>query len=157
MSCADTNQIIQMEPLAVAVHAINYIAQLRTGQSVIVFGAGPVGLLCMAVARALGALRVIAVDIVPARLDFAHGYAATDVFQPPALEPGESKMEYSRRVVATLRKTLGVEERGPKGLDLAIDATGAETCIQMAFLAAKIGGTLVQVGVTTGDPYIYTN
>lgn len=42
------NQIIQMEPLAVAVHAINYIGQLRAGQSVIVFGAGPVGLLCMA-------------------------------------------------------------------------------------------------------------
>lgn len=135
-----------MEPLAVAVHAINYLAQLRAGQSVIVFGAGPVGLLCMAVARALGALRVIAVDIVPARLDFAHGYTATDVFQPPPLESGESKMDYSRRAVALLKKTLGVEERGAKCLDLAVDATGAETCIQMAFLSAKIGGTLLQVG-----------
>ena len=44
-----------MEPLSVAIHSVANTSQLRANQSVVVFGAGPVGLLCMAVARALGA------------------------------------------------------------------------------------------------------
>lgn len=71
-----------MEPLSVAVHSTSTLGKLKTGQSVVVFGAGPVGLLIMAVAKALGARRVIAVDINPDRLAFAKTYAATDVYQP---------------------------------------------------------------------------
>ena len=52
-----------MEPLSVAVHAVNTLAQLRANQTVAIFGCGPVGLLCMAVAKALGASRIIAVGI----------------------------------------------------------------------------------------------
>ena len=71
-----------MEPLSVAVHAVSTIGVCRTDQVVIIFGAGPVGLLCMAVAKALGARRVIAVDINEERLLFARGYVATDTFIP---------------------------------------------------------------------------
>lgn len=71
-----------MEPLSVATHALNNLAQVRSGENVIIFGAGPVGLLCMAVAKALGAARVVAVDIQKERLDFAKRYAATDIFLP---------------------------------------------------------------------------
>lgn len=71
-----------MEPLSVAVHAIANVGALRTGQSVLIFGAGPVGLLAMAVAKGLGASRIVAVDINEERLNFAKGYAATDVYVP---------------------------------------------------------------------------
>lgn len=71
-----------MEPLSVGVHSVSTLGKCKTDQVVIVFGAGPVGLLCMAVAKALGARRVIAVDIQKERLDFAKGYAATDIFIP---------------------------------------------------------------------------
>lgn len=37
-----------IEPIAVAVHAINAVARLPPHQNVVVFGAGPVGLMCMA-------------------------------------------------------------------------------------------------------------
>ena len=57
-----------MEPLSVAIHSVSTVAQLRATQNVAIFGCGPVGLLCMAVAKALGATRVIAVDIVPSPL-----------------------------------------------------------------------------------------
>ena len=77
-----------MEPLSVAIHSVSNISQLRTNQTVVVFGAGPVGLLCMAVARALGAARVVAVDIVPARLEFAKAYAATDAYPDRAMHYG---------------------------------------------------------------------
>ena len=134
-----------MEPLSVAVHAVSNIGQLRAGQNVVIFGAGPVGLLCMAVTRALGATRIIAVDINSTRLEFALGYAATDIFLPPSQDAGEKKMEYSKRVSGVMKKALGLEERGPRSIDIIFDATGAETCIQMALLVVKIGGTFVQV------------
>ena len=128
-----------------AVHSVSTRGNLHAGQNVVIFGAGPVGQLCMAVSHALGAQRVIAVDIVPERLEFARKYAATDVFLAPRAT-GEDKMEYSRKASEIMKRALCIEERGPNSIDLVIDATGAETCIQMAVLVAKFGGTLIQVG-----------
>jgi L-iditol 2-dehydrogenase/D-xylulose reductase len=71
-----------MEPLSVGVHSVKTLGRCSTNEVVIVFGAGPIGLLCMAVAKALGARRVIAVDIMQEKLDFALGYAATNAFLP---------------------------------------------------------------------------
>ena len=122
-------------------------AEIGPGSTVAIFGAGPVGLLCMAVARALGASRIIAIDIVPERLAFAKSYAATDTFLPPKANEGESKIEFSKRVAGLMAQELGIEERGPKGVDLVLDASGAEVCIQMGFYLVKIGGTFVQVCV----------
>ncbi|BEJ11879.1 hypothetical protein CspHIS471_0203390 [Cutaneotrichosporon sp. HIS471] len=48
-----------MEPLSVAVHSVSNVGGLRTNQNVLIFGAGPVGLLAMAVAKGIGAARVI--------------------------------------------------------------------------------------------------
>lgn len=134
-----------MEPLSVGVHSVFTQAKLQPAQSIAVFGCGPVGLLCMAVAKAIGASRIIAVDIVQSRLDFAKKYAATDVFQPPPLQEGESKMAYSQRSAGLLRATLGVEDRGSRAIDVVIDASGAEVSIQTGILIARVGGTFVQV------------
>jgi threonine dehydrogenase-like Zn-dependent dehydrogenase len=71
-----------IEPLAVGVHSVAKLGGFQSGQNIVVFGAGPVGLLCMAVAKALGAKKIFAVDINKERLDFAKGYAATDIYQP---------------------------------------------------------------------------
>lgn len=138
-----------MEPLSVGVHSVSTLAQLKTGQTIAVWGAGPVGLLCMAVAKALGASRIIAVDINQARSDFAKSYAATDVFVPPASNPGEDKIEYSKRSADALKKALGVEDRGPTAIDVVIEASGAEVSIQTALFVIKAGGTYVQVGQST--------
>ncbi len=134
-----------MEPLSVAVHSVANISQLRANQSVVVFGAGPVGLLCMAVARALGASRIIAVDIVPSRLEFAKQYAATDTYTPPKPQDGESRIAYSQRNAKTMMEQLGISERGPTAIDLVVDASGAEVSIQTGILIAKHGGSYVQV------------
>jgi D-xylulose reductase len=71
-----------MEPLSVAVHAVANVGGLRTGQNVLIMGAGPVGLLAMGVAKGLGAGRIIGVDINQDRLNFAKSYAATDTYVP---------------------------------------------------------------------------
>ncbi|KAI5125040.1 hypothetical protein M0805_007464 [Coniferiporia weirii] len=140
-----------MEPLSVAVHAVSTLAQLRPNQAVAIFGCGPVGLLCMAVAKALGASRIIAVDIVPSRVEFAVSYAATESFIPPPFEEGETRIQYSKRAANLLKEQLGVEERGPKGLDLVVDASGAEVCIQMGVFISKIGGTFIQLGMGSSE------
>ena len=134
-----------MEPLGVAIHSVANIGALKPSENVVIFGAGPVGLLCMAVARALGASRVIAVDIVPSRLEFAKSYAATDTYLPPKFQEGETRLAYSERNAKTMMETLGIEERGPRGIDLVVDASGAEVSIQTGILIAKHGGTYVQV------------
>lgn len=140
-----------MEPLSVAVHSVSTLADFKPNQSIAVFGCGPVGILCMAVAKAFGARRIVAVDIVQSRLDFAKSYAATDVYLPPAPEPGESKMAYSKRNAALMKEKLGITDRGAQSIDLVVDASGAEVSIQTGFCIGKSGGTFVQVGMGASD------
>jgi len=144
-----------IEPLAVAVHAVAKLGSFRASQTIAIFGCGPVGLLCMAVAQALGAGRIIAVDIVPRRLEFAKSYAATDVFKPPPPNDGESKLEFSRRSADQMKEQLGIEDRGNKAIDLVVDASGAEVSVQTALAIVKFGGTHVQVGM--GNPEVTIN
>ncbi|KAJ7276509.1 xylitol dehydrogenase [Mycena haematopus] len=144
-----------MEPLAVGVHSVSNLGGFRANQSIAIFGCGPVGLLCMAVAKALGASRIIAVDIVPARLEFAKEYAATDTYIPIATNEGESKIDYSKRNAEAMKQQLRIEDRGAHAIDLVIDASGAEVSIQTAFHIVKIGGTFVQVGM--GNPNVTIN
>lgn len=141
---------MQVEPLSVAVHAVANIGNFRATQTIAVWGAGPVGLLCMAVAKALGATRVIAIDIVASRLEFAKSYAATDTFLPPAANPNETNMEYSKRCAETMMKEFGLQERGGiNTVDVVVDASGAEPSIQTGLHVVKVGGTFVQVHSTS--------
>ncbi|KAG6821608.1 hypothetical protein H0H93_000117 [Arthromyces matolae] len=141
-----------IEPLSVGVHSVSTLGNFRANQSIVIFGCGPVGLLCMAVAKALGAARVIAVDINADRLKFAKEYAATDVYLPPSPEKDEARPVYSKRNAEKMKKDLGIEDRGRKAIDLVIDASGAEVSIQTALHVAKSGGTVVQVGM--GNPNV---
>jgi D-xylulose reductase len=139
-----------MEPLSVAVHSVANVGALRTNQNVLIFGAGPVGLLAMAVAKGLGAARIIGVDINADRLAFARSYAATDVFTPPPKKE-ESNADYALRAAKQLLADLGVPERGHGSIDLVVDATGAEACIAMGLNAVRPGGTFVQTGFGPPD------
>lgn len=139
-----------MEPLSVAVHSVANVGALRTNQVVLIFGAGPVGLLAMAVAKGLGAARIIGVDINADRLAFARSYAATDTFTPP-VKGDESNSAYALRAAKELLSTLGLPERGHGAIDLVVDATGAETCIAIGLNAVRPGGTFVQTGFGPPD------
>ncbi|KAL1413511.1 hypothetical protein Q8F55_001285 [Vanrija albida] len=140
-----------MEPLSVAVHSVANVGGLRTNQNILIFGAGPVGLLCMAAAKGLGAGRIIGVDINEERLAFAKGYAATDVYIPPKQAEGEARADYSLRAARDLLASLRIPERGHGAIDLVVDATGAETCIQIGLNAVRPGGTFVQTGFGNPD------
>jgi D-xylulose reductase len=121
------------EPLSVAVHIVRQ-AELKPGSNVVIFGAGPVGLLCCAVARVFGAEKIVCVDMSSDRLTFAKGYAATHTY----LARKESAEDAGRAIL---------EESGIEGgADVAIDATGAEPCIQTCIEVLRAGGVYVQAG-----------
>jgi D-xylulose reductase len=128
-----------LEPTSVAVHVCR-LAGISPGSRVVVFGAGPVGLLSMAVARAFGAETVVGVDINEERVKFAGEYAATHVFRAGK---GESAEEGAER----LKKECELGD----GPDAAIDATGAEACIQIGIHVLRSGGTYVQAGMVSSS------
>ncbi|KAG8411611.1 Endo-1,4-beta-xylanase 2 [Metarhizium acridum] len=127
-----------VEPLAVAVHMVKQ-ARVRPGQSVVVMGAGPVGLLCAAVARAYGASKVVSVDIVQSKLDFARRFASTHAH----LSRGAAPEDGARAI----RELAGL----PRGADAVIDASGAEASIRTGLHAVRAGGTYVQGGMGRAD------
>jgi D-xylulose reductase len=126
------------EPMAVAVHVVRQAA-VRPGDTVVVMGAGPVGLLCAAVARAFGAKKIVSVDVVKERLEFAKRFAADGVFLPEKVEAEKN----AERLVK--------EHELGDGADVVIDASGAEPSIQASVHMLRTGGTYVQGGMGKPD------
>ncbi|KAJ6151487.1 hypothetical protein N7470_007084 [Penicillium chermesinum] len=71
-----------VDSVAMAVQ-ITKVGKVRPNQTVVVFGCGPVGLLCQAVSKAYSAEKVIGIDISQSRAEFAETFGADGVFVPP--------------------------------------------------------------------------
>ncbi|OJJ83009.1 NAD(P)-dependent alcohol dehydrogenase [Aspergillus glaucus CBS 516.65] len=113
-----------VEPVSVAV-AISKTADLRAHQTVLVFGCGPIGVLCQAIAKAWGAKKVVGVDIVASRIEVANSYGADHMW------------------AAMLKEECGLGD----GVDVVLECSGAEPCVQLGIYAAKRGATFVQAGM----------
>lgn len=142
-----------VEPVAVAVQ-ITKVGNVRPDQTVVVFGCGPIGLLCQAVSKAYAARKVIGVDISQSRTEFALSFGADDVFIPPAKPEGTDEVEWSAELARIIKQDFNLGE----GPDVVLEATGAYSCIQTGVHLAKKGGTYVQAGMgrevraTVDDP-----
>lgn len=139
-----------MEPLGVAVHTVRMVG-VRPGQTVVVFGAGTVGLLCAAVAREFGASAVIIVDVNEKKLAFAReivsredGSVLVQTFVP---DPGVSAKENAQRLLDGYYRQRPATGADIYGADVAIEATGAEPCIQMGVHVLRVGGEFIQTGM----------
>jgi L-iditol 2-dehydrogenase len=128
-----------VQPLSIAVHYCGLAVNLQ-GRRVAVFGAGPIRLLCCAVASAFCAVTVIAVDFVESRLDVANLFAASYTYKMQGQSPK--------------RNTEQLLEQGSydDGDDIVIDATDEEPCIVCGIWALKREGVFVQAGL--GSPRI---
>jgi S-(hydroxymethyl)glutathione dehydrogenase/alcohol dehydrogenase len=117
--------------VATGLGAVINVAQVRPGQSVVVFGIGGIGLSAIGGAVLAGATPVIAVDVQPAKLDLARRMGATDTVLASA----------SDGALAALR------ERVPGGLDVAVEASGRPAVMAEALSSVRAqGGTAVIVG-----------
>jgi len=110
------------EPLANAVHVTT--RSVRSGDDVLVIGAGPIGVLMARMALEQGARTVYATDPVPNRLAFARAQGATP------LEGGDPE--------AALR-----EATDGRGVDVVIDAAGFEATWALGLRVVRPGGVLV--------------
>jgi L-iditol 2-dehydrogenase len=137
-----------VEPLSVAVHAVRR-AEVRGGMTVVILGAGAIGLFCAAVARVNGARWIGMVDVDSARLEFAkrHGFA-DGVFEIPMRgEEGESRPDMAKRVASTM---LARADVGWGLAEVVFECTGVDTCVNVGIHCAAPGGKVVIVGM--GQP-----
>jgi S-(hydroxymethyl)glutathione dehydrogenase/alcohol dehydrogenase len=108
--------------------AIN-TARIRPGSSVIVFGAGGVGISAIQGARIAGAAEIVAVDTVDSKLEIAKKFGATHGVRPDDVAG------------ATQEITAG------EGFDYALECVGSPATIRQSFDVVRRGGTAVVVGV----------
>ena len=128
--------------LLTAVHIIER-ARLALGDTVVVQGAGAVGLSTAALARRAGAGRVIVIGAPPDRLALARDMGADDVLDLAATDPD-----------ARLQHVL--EATGGAGADVVIEAAGSPRAVEEGVRLVRNGGTYVIAGhyTNTGDSTI---
>jgi scyllo-inosose 3-dehydrogenase len=122
-----------VEPTSVAYVGMFVQASFLPGASVAVIGGGPIGLAAVGLARAAGAGRVVAFETVATRRRLAEEMGADAVYDSLALDEGgiaEAAME---------------ETRG-RGIDMWVEASGAEGVIDAATGALAPTATVVLVG-----------
>lgn len=136
-----------VEPLSVVLHALRR-ARFQPGHSVLVLGAGAVGLLACAAAKAAGASYVAAVDINQGRLDFARDNQwADDTFLlTGAAAAGADPIATARETAAALLAKLG---RSTAPFDRTFECTGVPACVQTSIFATAPGGATVLIGMGT--------
>ena len=117
------------EPAAVALHALKQ-GKCSIGQTIAVFGAGPIGLMTTQWAKIMGVQKIILFDIVTEKLELANQMGVDLTFNNREQDP--------LAIINDL--TDG------KGVDLAIEAAGVPTTFVQALSTTKHGGRMVMLG-----------
>ncbi len=114
------------EPCSVALHALRR-AGVSKGDRVVIFGAGPIGLLAAQAAKTQGASSVALADVDPQKLNFAR------------------------------KLGMEVYEEGDSPADVVIEGTGASSALAGCLAAAKRGGTVLCMGNPMGEMRLSQN
>ncbi len=118
-----------IEPVSVAVHAVSR-AHLAPGDTVLVVGAGMIGLLIIQVARWAGCGKIIAVDLEESKLALAKQLGADAALNPKDCAVSEAVLEHTNGL----------------GADAAFEAVGLAETIRTGIASLKKGGALCLVG-----------
>lgn len=127
-----------IEPLSVGFHAANQ-GDVQVGESVVILGAGCIGLVTLLACKAHGAGNIIVADIVDARLEKAKELGATHVIN--------SKEVNALEEIARLT--------GGKGADKVFETAGSPITIAQTAFAVKRGGTITLVGLSAQEEINY--
>jgi threonine 3-dehydrogenase len=118
-----------MDPLGNAVHTV--LAGEIAGQNVIVTGAGPIGLMAIAIARACGCALIFATEVHAHRRQLAKEMGADEAFDP-------SQSDVVRRVR---------EATGGAGADVLLEMSGHPAAIRQGFQMLRQGGRASLLGI----------
>jgi L-iditol 2-dehydrogenase len=122
-------QAAMVEPVSVALHA-RHLTPLTPEDTVVVYGAGLIGLMLVQVLKAAPVGRIVALDLEDDRLAAAKELGAVHAFN--------SRAKDVTRAVQTL--TAG------RGADVAFDAVGIEATVRAAIATVRKGGSVTLVG-----------
>ncbi|MEU7488002.1 Zn-dependent alcohol dehydrogenase [Streptomyces sp. NPDC042319] len=117
--------------------AVHNSAQVRKGESVVVFGVGGVGLATLQAARIAGAGPIVAVDVSPAKEELARAAGATDF-----LVAADDTAKAIRKLT------------GGIGADVALECVGRADTIRTAWSSTRRGGRTTVVGVGGQDQQV---
>jgi S-(hydroxymethyl)glutathione dehydrogenase/alcohol dehydrogenase len=117
--------------VATGAGAVLNTADVQAGDTVVIFGAGGVGLNAVSGARIAGASRIAVIDLQPKRLEAAKQFGATDVIDSTKADPVEA-----------VRALL------PRGADHVFDFVGLKAVAEQGLAMLGAGGGLYLVGVT---------
>jgi len=117
------------EPLGNAVHTIAHFDV--NNKDVVILGCGPIGLMGVDVAKALGAKKVIAIEVKPYRAQLAQAIGADVVINP-------LQEDVIARVFA---------ETNGRGADVIGEFSGNKVAIEQAFKYLKAGGGMSMLGI----------
>ena len=123
-----------VDPCIFALQAV-HDAQIKIGDNVAVFGLGALGLLAVQIARLNGASQVFAVDVVANRLNLARQFDADQCLDAAKCDAG-----------LEIKKLTG-----GKGVDAAIEISGAYSALQTAIRSVHPGGLLVTASYFKGN------
>ena len=118
------------EPLSVGIHACRR-GDVGTGDSVLIAGAGPIGLVTLEAAQAAGATDIIVTDVVSEKLE-----RAADRGADLTIDVSETDLE-----------TAVAAYTDEAGADVVVEASGAEPSIRSTVDAVRRGGAIVLVGL----------
>jgi L-iditol 2-dehydrogenase len=118
-----------MEPLAVSYRGVNQAGDLA-GKTVLIIGAGTIGLLALAIVKMRNPAKIFISDLSDIRLGVAKQLGADCVINPSACDIAE----------LVRHETSGV------GVDVAFEAVGATPTVQQAMACLRVGGTAVWIG-----------
>ncbi|MEN3184021.1 MAG: zinc-dependent alcohol dehydrogenase family protein [Atribacterota bacterium] len=116
------------EPLACAVYGVRR-SGIKPGEKVLIFGAGPIGLLLLSLFRVSGASQVVVVDISEKKLEHALRRGAREAL----LADGSEKKR--------------LREIAPFGFEVVVDATGIPEVMEKALDYVEPDGTFLLFGV----------
>jgi 2-desacetyl-2-hydroxyethyl bacteriochlorophyllide A dehydrogenase len=128
------------EPVACAVRSVE-LAAPKPKDSVLIIGMGPIGLLALRVFQLYGVSHVIAVDMNRDRLELARRSGATTVLCPT---DGD--------VVELIKQITG-----GRGVDIALDAVGADMTRQQCIVSCTTGGRVVLTGLHAEESVLPVN
>jgi D-arabinitol dehydrogenase (NADP+) len=123
---------VMTEPTACAIHGMDVLG-LRPGSDVLLFGAGPTGLVLAQLLVHGGAARVTVAAPTEFKLALARGYGVDTTVRIDRADPGAS--------LATLRANA------PEGYDVVVEATGAVAVGEMCVPLTRDGGTVLIYGM----------
>jgi L-iditol 2-dehydrogenase len=114
-------------------------AGLSLGRGAVVCGAGPIGLITLAAARASGAHPIVITDLEPSRLEFAK------TFVPSCITYQVNRSLNAQGNAKAIRALFGTEEYFAP--ETVLECTGVESSVCTAAYTARRGGKVVVIGV----------